>query len=86
VIAYFGITYFDHTQIAWFTLLAIIAISTSAILGEKLPAEQQNDGVLINSRIAPVSPSPSQERQGVFPYKHPQPFKPRSSYVGKLDK
>jgi hypothetical protein len=86
VIAYFGITYFDHMQIAWFTLLAIIAVSTSAILGEKLPAGQQNDEVLRNPRIAPVSLSTSQQTRSDLPYRNAQPFKPRSSYSGKLDK
>jgi hypothetical protein len=86
VIAYFGIVYFDHTQIAWFALLAIIAVSTSTILGEKSSAARQDDNFLTNTRLAPASPSPSQAKQDAFSYKPAEPFKHRTSFAGKLDK
>jgi len=43
-VCFFGISYFDHTKIMWFTLLAIIAAATAPILAtqkETSPAFQQ---------------------------------------------
>jgi hypothetical protein len=85
-IAYFGVDYFDQSRFAWYGMLAMITAATSSALGVKLLAEEQNDGGLVNSRFAPPSPSPATQTPDVFTYKHAQPFKPRSSYAGKLNK
>ena len=43
-VLFFGISYFDHTKIMWFALLAIIAAATAPILAtqkETVPAIEQ---------------------------------------------
>ena len=43
VVAYFGISYFDHTQVAWFALLAMISAATFPILGTQTSHAPQNE-------------------------------------------
>ncbi len=70
VVGFFGVSYFDQTKVMWFALLAVICTATSSILGVKELAEQPDDGSLVNSRFAPVSPSPDRKTSQVYPYKH----------------
>lgn len=41
VVAYFGIGYFDQMQLAWYALLAIIAVAVSEVLPSPLPQIQE---------------------------------------------
>jgi hypothetical protein len=86
IVSYFGITYFDQTKFSWYALLAMISVATSSILALKVPAEQPDDGGFVTSQFTTASPIPRKQTSDVFPYKHARPFKPRSSYAGKLDK
>lgn len=40
VVAYFGISYFDHTQISWFALLAMISAATALQVKQKVKQPQ----------------------------------------------
>lgn len=86
IVGFLGISYFDQTRFMWYALLVMISLATSSILGRKPLAERQIDGGIVDSQLTPAFPSPGQHPSDVFPYKHTQPFKPRSSYAGKLDK
>jgi hypothetical protein len=86
VVSFFGTSYFDQTKFMYYALLSMICVTTSKILAVKQPAEEVNDVGLVNSRFVAASSSPGQRTSDVFPYKHARPFKPRSSYAGKLDK
>jgi hypothetical protein len=85
-VAFLGVDYYDQTQFAWYGMLAMISATTFQILGGKVLAEPQTDGNLVNSQLAPAFPSPDKQASDVFLYKSAQPFKPRSSYAGKLNK
>jgi hypothetical protein len=65
VIAYFGITYFDNTQVAWYTLLAIISAATLPMLAaEKSPAVA--DGLAIKEPLVDAyRPLASPQRKGL---------------------
>jgi hypothetical protein len=65
VVAYFGITYFDNTQIAWFALLAIISAATFPILATQTSPALQDDMALKDSLIGAFPPLASPQRTGL---------------------
>lgn len=51
--AFFGITYFDQTQVAWFALLAMVSAATAPMLEAKAQSpEPQADMALAKARLA----------------------------------
>jgi hypothetical protein len=84
VIAYFGITYFDNTQVAWYTLLAIISAATFPILaGQTSPALA--DAQAFNEPLADAyRPLTSPQRKGLVPQMGPASprFAPASPSAG----
>jgi hypothetical protein len=58
IVGYFGVTYFDNTQIAWFTLLAIISAATLPILATKTSPALQGD-MALNDPLTDAYPPPS---------------------------
>jgi hypothetical protein len=59
VVAYFGISYFDHTEIAWFALLAIISAATFPILATKASPADRTDLALGGPPFDYRYPSPA---------------------------
>jgi hypothetical protein len=51
-VLFFGISYFDHTKIMWFALLAIIAAATAPIL-----ASQTSDELVPEKYAKPLKPA-----------------------------
>ncbi len=52
-VAFFGITYFDQTQVAWFALLAMISAATAPMLESKAYSpERHSDVALAKTRLA----------------------------------
>jgi hypothetical protein len=45
VVAFFGISYFDQTRMAWYALLVIIVVATAPVLATSKAEELQSDGV-----------------------------------------
>jgi hypothetical protein len=64
VVAYFGISYFDHTEIAWFALLAIISAATFPILETKPSAADGTDLALSGPLFDYPYPSPATSPRG----------------------
>ena len=51
VIAFFGITYWDQTEVCWYALLAMISAVTGPILLGNLVQDPQTSGELTNPRV-----------------------------------
>jgi len=84
VIAYFGITYFDNTQVAWYTLLAIISAATLPILGAQT-SPALADGPAFDEPLADAyRPLASPQRKGLVPQMGPANprFAPASPSAG----
>lgn len=58
IIAFFGISYFDHTQIAWFALFAMISASTAAATSAKRIQDSATQPVSLSSNVSPAEPYP----------------------------
>jgi len=76
VVAYFGISYFDHTQVAWFALLAMISAASFPILAAQTSTALEGDLVPRGSRLPYAHPVPeaslfetrlSRKRQATLP-------------------
>jgi hypothetical protein len=63
IVAYWGISYFDHTQVAWFALLAMILTATATRIPQ---AVKQPETTFANSRLSfpSAAPVPSSTRRG----------------------
>ena len=59
IIAFFGVSYYDHMQVSWFTFLAIIPVATAAQVFEPVPSLE---GTAANPGLA-MAPSPRRERK-----------------------
>jgi hypothetical protein len=59
VVAYFGISYYDHMQVSWFTFLAAIPSATASLAYEPV---QNPEGTAANLGLA-IAPSPRRERK-----------------------
>jgi hypothetical protein len=59
VVAYFGISYYDHMQVSWFTFLAAIPAATASLAYEPV---QNPEGTAANPGLA-IAPSPRRERK-----------------------
>jgi hypothetical protein len=55
IVAYWGISYFDHTQMSWFALLAIILVATATRIPHTV---KQQETAFANSRLAFPSAAP----------------------------
>jgi hypothetical protein len=62
-VGYFGVSYFDHTKIAWFALLASIAAATAPILAAQAVPALESEGPLIIPQKAVSLPSVSHSSQ-----------------------
>ena len=70
-IAFFGITYFDQTRVAWFATLAMVSAATAPILEAKsLKAEPQIDMPSLQSRLAASAPLVSASSASGVPFEH----------------
>jgi hypothetical protein len=49
IVAYWGISYFDHTQMAWFALLAMILAATATRIAQTV---KQPEPAFVNSRLS----------------------------------
>jgi hypothetical protein len=63
IVAYWGISYFDHTQIAWFALLAMICVATASRIPQAI---KQSETALADSRLSfpPAAPVASSVNRG----------------------
>ncbi len=88
IVSYFGITYFDQTRFSWYALLAIISVTTSSILGAQAVSEPLGAVGLAQAqpRLTPAALRSARPANGISPYTHAHPFKPRSFYAGKINK
>ena len=67
IVAYWGISYFDHTQMSWFALLIMINVATAAKVAERIPVPKpaQAESELAFSPIE-VSETVQEERLSPF--------------------
>jgi hypothetical protein len=78
VISYFGVSYFDQTKFMWFSLLAIISVVTSSVLG--VPGSSEvTEGAEWDARSAPEFPHPSPQSPGSFAYEPRRQLRPQPS-------
>ena len=80
VVAFFGISYFDQTRLAWFALMVMIFAATAPILAVNTQPDWQPAGrPLVSSRLAHPFPSISRpDRNRLFDL-HGRQFKPPRS-------
>jgi len=66
IAAYFGISYFDHTQVAWFALLIMISVATAS----RTEAAKQPQLVSVDSEasLSPALPSDPIQTERVSPF------------------
>jgi len=62
VVAYFGVSYFDQMQVAWYALLAIIGVAVSEVVPSRVSqvqealASNQNAGAAVNWNMLETNP------------------------------
>jgi hypothetical protein len=67
VVAYFGISYFDQTRFAWYSLLAIVPIGTAAVMKPSAKVTEDEIGIgAIDSGLVHASASPQSATRGLF--------------------
>lgn len=64
IFAFFGVSYFDQTRVAWYALLAMVSAATAPVLAMKAVPEQDAETGLANSPLSSIcSPTPAIARQ-----------------------
>ena len=71
IVAFFGISYFDQTRVAWFATLAMVSAATAPILEAKaVSPEPQVDMPSVQSRLAYSAPLGSSSSASGVPFEH----------------
>jgi len=65
LVGFFGISYFDHVQVAWFALLIMINTATGTVIAQKFETKTQAD-TSVDATISTVGTPPLGSSAGVF--------------------